>query len=62
MPLHVFTLTSRPLLLQEFDHILKTSMLLILDPPAPDFLVPGFAAYLSGIEKLEKVATEVLQV
>jgi hypothetical protein len=45
-----------------FDDILDTSMLLILNPPLPDALVPGYSRYVAAVDALEAVALQLLQV
>lgn len=47
---------------QLFDDILDTSMLLIMNPPLPDALVPGHSSYCAAVDALEAVALRLLQV
>ncbi|WIA37607.1 hypothetical protein OEZ86_014509 [Tetradesmus obliquus] len=44
-----------------FDDILDTSMLLIMNPPLPDALVPGHSSYCAAVDALEAVALRLLQ-
>ncbi|WIA17418.1 hypothetical protein OEZ85_014271 [Tetradesmus obliquus] len=44
-----------------FDDILDTSMLLIMNPPLPDALVPGHSSYSAAVDALEAVALRLLQ-
>uniref|UniRef100_A0A383VZ67 Cytochrome P450 n=1 Tax=Tetradesmus obliquus TaxID=3088 RepID=A0A383VZ67_TETOB len=48
-------------LLQLFDDIMGTSMLLALNPPLPDALVPGYGRYAAAVDALEAVALRLLQ-
>jgi hypothetical protein len=48
--------------LQVFDDILDFAMLLIINPPLPDAMLPGFSRYAAAVDSLEAVALQLLQV